>query len=56
MGLHKNEILKVFGNPSSTNSDNYQYDFEIDGKIFHVDFICYDSNNYLCNEISVRWN
>lgn len=51
LGIHKDKILKDFGTPSRINSGNYNFDAEG----IHVDFVCYEHDEYLCSTISVQF-
>ncbi len=51
LGVHKDNILKDFGPPSSSHADNYTYDL---GN-FDVNFICYDTDNFICTAIQVQY-
>lgn len=51
LGMHRDDILKEFGVPDSTSSDNYTYYIN---KI-QVNFICYAFNEYVCGEIDIHY-
>lgn len=51
IGKHKDDIIKTFGTPESTASDNYVYT----GKNSIITFVCYHFDEYLCSEISVHY-
>ena len=50
-GLHRDQILKIFGKPSRSNAGNHQYNFRANGKRGLVNFICYDHRKKICEEI-----
>lgn len=52
LGMHKDEILKIFGTPTRVNSGNYEF---VKGPV-NVTFICYDFHQQKCSEIYVFWN
>lgn len=52
LGMHKDEILKIFGTPDRVNAGNYEF---VKGPI-SVTFICYDFNQGKCSEIYIYWN
>lgn len=52
LGMHKKEILKIFGKPDRISSGNYEY---VRGPV-QVTFICYDFNEEKCSEIYLFWN
>lgn len=52
LGMHKDEILKIFGTPDRVNAGNYEF---VKGPV-SVTFICYEFQEKKCSEIYIYWN
>lgn len=52
LGMHKDDIIKIMGQPDRVNSGNYEY------KKGHVSitFICYEFRDHKCSEMYLFWN
>ena len=55
LGVHRDEILKRFGQPVSISSGNYEYKYTRGGQKGLVKFICYDFWQNECRQINVQW-
>ncbi|MCL2650717.1 MAG: toll/interleukin-1 receptor domain-containing protein [Candidatus Azobacteroides sp.] len=51
LGKHRNELLKIFGNPDYQHAGNYSYK----GNNSNINFVCYDFNDSLCTQMTVQF-
>lgn len=52
LGMHKDEIIRIFGTPDRVSSGNYEYKSDA----LNITFICYSFNADKCSEMYLFWN
>lgn len=57
LGVHVDDVYARFGEPISRHAgfNTYEYEDPGDGRVVSVEFVCFDHDDFICNEIWVSW-